>query len=185
MRKASVGFLVRENGSGTEYLLGRRATNTFMAGFWNAPGGKHEKREGSRQCLIRELSEEVGVGVSEGGIEYRAVVDFYAPKLLPFEFEHTWRVHFFLVREWKGEPALQTPEFIKLQWFSLHSLPWHEMPPDRHTWLVPALIGSQGNNKLLKVEIYQDRPELHTVQRGSFHFTPLPRYYRRKIQKKA
>ena len=47
-------------------LLARRAKGRPMEGFWEFPGGKLEKGESLRECLAREIREELGVVVEVG-----------------------------------------------------------------------------------------------------------------------
>ncbi|NRA46924.1 MAG: (deoxy)nucleoside triphosphate pyrophosphohydrolase [Oligoflexales bacterium] len=47
-----------------KFLVGRRAPTEPLAGMWEFPGGKVEKGESLEQCLIREISEELGIEIS-------------------------------------------------------------------------------------------------------------------------
>ena len=42
-------------------LICERPKGKFMAGYWEFPGGKLEKNETPKNCLIREIKEEIGV----------------------------------------------------------------------------------------------------------------------------
>ncbi|MCX7157183.1 MAG: Nudix family hydrolase [Rhodocyclales bacterium] len=78
----------------TEFLLGQRASGTFYAGFWEFPGGKVEPGETPHDALVRELHEELGVGVSRA--------DPWLRREHVYEHAHV-RLNFFRVREWDGE----------------------------------------------------------------------------------
>tara|TARA_Y100001970_G_scaffold238349_1_gene299505 strand:- start:1815 stop:2228 length:414 start_codon:yes stop_codon:yes gene_type:complete len=44
-------------------LICERPKGKFMAGYWEFPGGKLEKNETPKNCLIREIKEEIGVNL--------------------------------------------------------------------------------------------------------------------------
>ncbi len=46
------------------FLLTRRLAGSHMAGYWEFPGGKLEDGESPAEALVRELREELGVGVA-------------------------------------------------------------------------------------------------------------------------
>lgn len=47
-----------------KYLIQARPTGKSFAGSWEFPGGKREKGESFRECVKREIQEEVGLNVS-------------------------------------------------------------------------------------------------------------------------
>jgi 8-oxo-dGTP diphosphatase len=60
-----VAAAVIRNSDGDMLLVRKRGTTMFMN-----PGGKFEKGETSRQTLVRELHEEIGVVVTEDDLDY-------------------------------------------------------------------------------------------------------------------
>lgn len=52
--------VMRRNG---KTLICSRPSNSAHAGFWEFPGGKIDEGESMSQCLVREIREELGVGV--------------------------------------------------------------------------------------------------------------------------
>ena len=77
-----------------EFLLGQRAPGTFYPGYWEFPGGKVEPGETPHAALVRELSEELGIGVTRA--------DPWLRREHVYEHAHV-RLNFFRVREWRGE----------------------------------------------------------------------------------
>jgi 8-oxo-dGTP diphosphatase len=78
-------------------LIAQRPPGKAMAGLWEFPGGKIEDGESPEQALVRELQEELGIGVKP-------------PCLAPFTFaSHTYEsfrllMPLFVCRRWDGTP---------------------------------------------------------------------------------
>lgn len=79
-----------------EFLLAQRPPGKVYAGYWEFPGGKVEPGETTRDALVRELHEELGIAV-----------DAAWPWLTrEFTYPHaTVRLKFFRVPTWHGEIA--------------------------------------------------------------------------------
>ena len=88
----AVGILIRPNG---DVLLAQRPPGKPYAGYWEFPGGKVEPDEPILAALKREFMEELGIEVLSAepwcGVEH------------VYEHAHV-RLHFYLSREWRGEP---------------------------------------------------------------------------------
>ena len=98
--------LVRSDG---RLLLAQRPMGKTMAGLWEFPGGKIESGESPQGALVRELREELGIGVSESDLEAFAFASHAYEKfhlLMPV----------FLSRKWEGE--IEPREGQKLAWVS-------------------------------------------------------------------
>ena len=88
----AVGILMRPNG---DVLMGQRPQGKPYAGYWEFPGGKVETGESVIEALKREFAEEIGVQILSAdawcGVEH------------VYPHAHV-RLHFFISREWQGEP---------------------------------------------------------------------------------
>lgn len=62
MKIFGTGIIVRDG----KVLIAQRPEGKSLAGFWEFPGGKLEDGETIRQCLIRELKEELSVEATIG-----------------------------------------------------------------------------------------------------------------------
>lgn len=68
-----------ENG---KYLAQTRPKGKSFAGFWEFPGGKREKGESFRNCVKREIREEIDVEVSVRPHFYEELLKFESAELL-------------------------------------------------------------------------------------------------------
>src|SRR5271154_4515267 len=93
-----------------EILLAQRPEGKRLAGKWEFPGGKVEADESPEAALVRELHEELGIGVEPKDLE-------------PFWFlSHDYAAQFgfhllmpvYLCRTWQGAP--QALEHAALCW---------------------------------------------------------------------
>lgn len=53
--------------SGDTFLVARRNEKGMLGGLWEFPGGKRENGESMRECIQRELEEELGIRVETAG----------------------------------------------------------------------------------------------------------------------
>ena len=89
--EVSAAVLQRPDGS---FLLAQRPADKIWAGYWEFPGGKIEPGETPYHALVRELREELGIGVETA----------YPWITRIFTYPHAMvRLHFFRVTEWRGE----------------------------------------------------------------------------------
>ena len=101
-------------------LICKRPKGKHMEGMWEFPGGKVETGETPEACLIRELTEELGIGVSKNCLS-------------PFVFaSHAYDsfhllMPLYLLRRWDGFVAAKEHE--ALAWVKPAKLPDYPMPP--------------------------------------------------------
>ena len=94
MSVVNAAVAVLQDASG-RVLLAQRPEGKGWAGWWEFPGGKIEQGESAQQALSRELMEELGMQVVQA---YPWLTREHAYP------EKTVRLHFFMVRDWQGEP---------------------------------------------------------------------------------
>jgi 8-oxo-dGTP diphosphatase len=101
-------------------LVQRRPAGKMMAGLWEFPGGKIESGETPEEALIRELDEELGIGVTAACL---------APAVFasePLTGRHLLLL-LYICRKWTGVPrALDADALHWCRPGELHAL---EMPP--------------------------------------------------------
>ncbi|QTQ35284.1 NUDIX hydrolase [Aromatoleum petrolei] len=105
-------LLEREDG----ILLMRRAGTGFFDGLFSLPGGHVELGESLARTAVREMHEELGIGIDPADLANLGVVH---------RRSDTNRVDFFLrAKAWAGEPRICEPDKCDaLGWFPRSGLP--------------------------------------------------------------
>jgi mutator protein MutT len=98
-------------------LITRRHSDVHLGGLWEFPGGKREPDETFEQCLVREIREELGVGISVGKL-FESVTHAYPEK--------TVHLKFFTCRLERGE--LQRLGCAAFKWISAGELDHYQFP---------------------------------------------------------
>src|SRR5262245_13693190 len=101
-------------------LLAQRPAGKPMAGLWEFPGGKVEAGERPEETLIRELKEELGIAVKEGGLARVTIASHSYPDfhlLMPL----------YVCRRWDG--TVTALEGQTLTWVRPNRLREFPMPP--------------------------------------------------------
>lgn len=121
------------------------------SGQWVGPGGKVEPGETPRECVVREVREEVGIDVLDpekaGVFVYRS---------------DGWDavVHVFRATEYEGTP--EESEEADPAWFPVDDLPFSEMWQTDREWLPVVLDGGTFRGRF----VYSDGdPETVRVER--------------------
>lgn len=109
--------LINENG---EILVQKRAPGRSMAGLWEFPGGKIEPGETAEAALVRELGEELGIGVSEADL---VPLSFASAPLA----DRQLMLLLFVCRRWRG--TAQPLDAEMLSWIGIDGLSALAMPP--------------------------------------------------------
>ena len=112
-------------------LITERLCDGPFNGLWEFPGGKITAGESPLDALRRELQEELGIEVLDSA-HYMALHHEYPDRVVDLEF--------FLVTDWRGEPAGQ--ESQGLRWVRVLDLDASELLP-ADAPIVEALLGSE------------------------------------------
>jgi 8-oxo-dGTP diphosphatase len=113
----AAGALVDADG---RVLLARRPQGRPLAGLWEFPGGKVERGETPEAALIRELAEELAIGVERACLAPFTFASYAYPEfhlLMPL----------YLCRRWEGEVSAQQGQ--ELAWVRAGKLADYAMPP--------------------------------------------------------
>jgi 8-oxo-dGTP diphosphatase len=70
---------------GDEFFVTRRHKGVHLEGFWEFPGGKCDEDESLASCLVREIREELDVGVQVGA-ELLSCTHEYPERLIELHF---------------------------------------------------------------------------------------------------
>ena len=96
--------------NGDSYLMLHRVKkeNDASHGKWIGVGGKCEADESPDECMLREVKEETGLGITEW--HYRGIVTFISDTW-PNEY-----MHLFTATAWRGEPDMSIDDEGTLAW---------------------------------------------------------------------
>jgi 8-oxo-dGTP pyrophosphatase MutT (NUDIX family) len=142
MKNATLCLLVDQ--SAKRILLGLKKRG-FGKDKYNGFGGKPKQGESIEQAAVRELSEEISVGVTQMDLAKVGELTFVFPSVPQEELseDEQWDqlVHVFLVRKWKGTP--KETEEMKPVWFPFNGIPFDRMWQDDSHWLPLVLQGKK------------------------------------------
>jgi len=90
------------------FLIGRRGRDEKSAGMWEFPGGKLEEGESPKECIKRELKEELNIDAAIGELFFSYT----------YNYPHvSYELYFFKVNSYFGEPVKSVHD--KLKWEKL------------------------------------------------------------------
>lgn len=107
------------DGSG-RVLLAERPPGKPLPGLWEFPGGKIDTGETPETALVRELAEELAIGVVADDLQPLAFASH------PLAAGHLVLL-LYCVRCWTGVPRPQLGQ--RLDWFTVDDMPGLAMPP--------------------------------------------------------
>ena len=120
MKIATLAIITRENPvtRKQQVLLGlKRGGSEIGDGTLNGPGGKFDANQGDRtniDCLLREIREEVMLGLDPAEVEKCAIITFYAAG------EPSFEVHIYRSSIFSGEPQ-ETGSMIP-DWYDIDDI---------------------------------------------------------------
>jgi 8-oxo-dGTP diphosphatase len=118
-------------------LIARRHANAHLGGLWEFPGGKREANESFENCLVREISEELGIEISVGEL-FEEISHDYPDKSV--------RLKFFTCKLIRGEPQLLGCAAFK--WIGKSELSDFEFPAADSQLLKKLQINFGSGNKI-------------------------------------
>jgi len=109
--EVGLGLVIRQRGPRRQLLVSRRPEATVYAGYWEFPGGKIDPGETPEQAVVRELREELAIGVRP--VRPLPVVEHI------YDHAHV-RLHGFVCEHQTGEPINQ--QVAAHRWVSMSEL---------------------------------------------------------------
>jgi len=110
--KIAVGLIWKEN----QILISKRHSNVMLGGLWEFPGGKIKENESAKNCVQREIREELGIHVSVGK-KIKTIKHAYTHFTIELTAYHC--------QYEKGEPsAIDCADFRWIKTNDIYSLPF-------------------------------------------------------------
>lgn len=119
--EVAAGIIYRDG----RILISRRTNGSHLAGFWEFPGGKRLAGESWRDCLKREIKEELGIEVAVRPHDWKTAYT-YSDRTVHIRFHRCSILHG-IPREREGQ---------KIRWARPEELKRFRFPPANHTILV-------------------------------------------------
>jgi len=110
------------SGPNDTWLMQRRPAEKPHGGLWEFPGGKVEHDEMPVKALIRELREELGIGISESDCSPAAFAETRDPTA-----DRPIVILLYILRAWRGVP--RSLEGGRINWFTHSSIARLDKPP--------------------------------------------------------
>lgn len=101
---ASVAIILDDNDS--KVYISRRQKHQSYSDYWEFPGGKVEKNETYKECIVREVYEEIGISIVSHEL-------FHTKQYINNNNDKV-NLEFFLVRNFSGEPYSKENQKLKL-----------------------------------------------------------------------
>ncbi len=119
-------------------LLQKKARG-FGVGKWNAPGGKVDKGEDTRDSVTREVREETTLSVFN-----LKEIGFHE---FVFQDKEIWnnRCYIYITKDFRGKPKDMGEG--ELKWFPIDEIPLEEMWDDDKYWTKEMLKGKFKNTR--------------------------------------
>ena len=115
MKHVAVGIIMRD---GRVLACQRKPTARYPL-KWEFPGGKLEQNEAPEEALIRELREELAIEVVSMERFFQQEW-FYPEGITDPKKDGSFRVHYFLVNGFRGEPVNKA--FEQIRWVTAREL---------------------------------------------------------------
>ena len=118
------------------FLIGRRGKDEKSAGMWEFPGGKLEEGESLKECMRRELKEELNIDAEIGELFYSYT----------YNYPHvSYKLFFFKVNSFFGKPVKYVHD--KLKWEKLKNFYKYEFLPGNGPLIDKLFSETKKDNK--------------------------------------
>jgi len=112
--------LCQKQGNATQVLMQQRAAGRQHGGLWEFPGGKVDLGETAAAAAVRELAEELGLGIAAQDLHpITFAAEPHGGQGVTILLYACWR--------WSGDPVLLDAQ--AMQWVDVDAVPTLAMPP--------------------------------------------------------